>query len=162
MHEGNRGKITREDGSQDEITFQRHSAASDLNDLAEDDYEHFTWNDVIQRVAAAGREMGSSMARHMFATIESITKQTGNRVDMEGKPTPEKFFTLLRKIEISFDVYGQPEWPVMVGDDIANKAIRSILEQIERTPELRKELKSIISEKREQWRDSESCRKLVG
>lgn len=159
IHEGNRGRITRPDGSQEEIAFQRHSATIEFR---EDEYEHLTWNDVMQRVVGAGQEMGISMSRQMVEKFDAVTKETGNRMDIQGTLTPEKLFFLLSKMDMPFNDDGQPEWLTFFAGKVASKAIEAVLKEIDSSPELGNEMKSLISKKREQWSDSESHRKLVG
>ena len=69
---------------------------------------------------------------------------------------------MLEKIHIDFDKNGQPRMPNMVIHPDTLERIRPKLAEWEADPAIKKRRIEILAKKKEEWRDRESNRKLVG
>jgi len=156
--EGDSVSYTRHDGSGETIQFQQFKSTIEIADA---EYSALTWKDVVRKVEESAAEMGNEMFRHMLDKVDEITKETGNRVDAGGNLTPEKFLELLGRIEIQFDLAGNPILPTIVGGDVASRAVKKVLQDISSSTQLQRQMDLVIETQKERWRDRESARKLV-
>lgn len=156
--EGHRGRIWRSDGSSDDIDLKKFSSSIEIEKV---EYLTLSWEDMLRRVAAAGKALGFELAEMLFAKMEEVTQQTGNWVDAKGSASADSLFEMFRKIEIDFHPDGTPDLPHLYAGEAAAKAMGRVLEEIQQNPTLRNKFEEILSQKRELWRDRESSRKLV-
>jgi len=160
IHEGERTTITRADGSVDddppvmiasELTLTRDEICS--SDLA----------GFLRKVD----EMAVDMSRQAFGfhlgKIDKAVKEVGNVVDVGGHPlTPENVLELWEKIEVEFDEQGRPDLPTLMAHPSMAEKIKRVLQEFATNPVYVKRHAELIERKREEWRDRESARKLVG
>jgi len=157
--EGNSASYSRDDGTGEVLKFQPIHPKISIDDL---EFPTLSWADVMKRVEDAARQMGNEMFTSMLEKVNEITKQTGNRAQVNGKLTPEQFINFIKdKIEIQFDANGNAVLPTIVGDVQTSKIIENILMQIHSDKKLQKSFSEAMIIQKERWRDKESHRKLV-
>jgi len=158
IHEGNKCKIIREDGTSEDIEMKKISVELKYNIK---DIENKLPNvDMIKNVA---QEMSIKKEKMFIEELDKIVTSTGNIVDSGGsKFSNDHLFKLLEKISIDFDENGNPYLPTIYTNSDTFKAIESELKKYEDDPENKKRYDDLISKKREEWNERESNRKLVG
>ena len=98
----------------------------------------------------------------LFAKIGQSTQETGNIVDLKGKPlTPERFLELLEKIWIDFDDKGKPHIPTLVVSPETGIQLKQKFAEWAKDPVHERKFEELMERKREEWNDRESNRKLV-
>lgn len=159
-HEGHRHRIIRADGSVAENEFMEASSKITL-DLSQGD--SITMEDVIAKVDDAAEEMESQMARHFFDEISKSVEEAGNAIDAGGKPfTAEMYLEALEKVQLNFYGDGTPHELALVYSPNMAPRMKAELQRLHTDPELARRYDELIKQKREEWRERENSRKLVG
>ncbi len=98
----------------------------------------------------------------LLTKIDQSTQETGNIVDLKGKPlTPERFLEFLEKIWIDFDDKCRPRIPTLVVSPEIGVQLKQKFAEWEKNPVHRQNFEKLMKRKREEWNDRESNRKLV-
>lgn len=159
IHEGDKLKITRADGSVEVSALERASAEMSL-DLA--DIPRLTLQEKIIKINDVADKMALQISKHLYGSLNKTLEEAGQSSDNKGRPLDaEVIFSTLEKIQLEFDDFGKLELSIVVSPELLPKA-EQILEQIKSDPHLRKRYDEIIMRKRIEWRDREAARKLVG
>jgi hypothetical protein len=157
--EGDRYSIEREDGVVEEQQFKEFVATFTIpSDITPDNAD-----EVVRALELAADSMASQSETALFASIGRVTDEVGNSIDVGGKPfTPEMLLDMLDKMWIEFDDQGRPEMPTMVMHPTMFESIRSRFPEFDKDPLFMSRHAEIMARKKEEWRDRESNRKLVG
>lgn len=123
--------------------------------------------DTIQQVFQALEGAAADMARQsetmVFEKLDESTKQTGNVLDAKGRPfEPEMLLEMLDSISIDFDENGRAEMPTIVLHPDLFNSIKNRFPELDKDRDFLKKRAEILARKKEEWRDRESHRKLVG
>lgn len=159
LHEGDGARIVRPDGS---------VQVTDLKKLEEtivvkfDEIRAMSLEDIVAKVDAMAESMSRQQFEIAFAEIERAVSEVGNVVKGRGGFTAEGFLDMLSKIWMDFDEAGNPRLPSLYMNPVHENAVNAEKARIEAEPELRKRFEEIIAHKREEWRDREAGRVLVG
>lgn len=159
IHEGNCViLIDEERGTEEKIELKKFGAEIEY-DLRE--IEQMTLDKVYQRYKEMAITIGIEKEKHLLGVIEQATEAVGNVVDTKGEPiTPDTFLDTVEKMQIDFDECGKPILPsIVVGDEIAEQ-VEAVIKQLDDEPYLTRG-NNIFKQKRLEWRDRESNRKLV-
>ena len=159
IHEGDRWKIERPDGTASEQPYQEMSSGFtiDLNEVPD-----LTPEKLKAKLNAVAEDGARQMSQGFFREIQQATEQVGNTVDAKGKPlTKELFLELLEKIESDFTPDGQWIAPSLVMHPDAWKANEAKFKEWEQDKEFTDRQTEIINKKREEWHAREALRKLV-
>jgi ABC-type multidrug transport system ATPase subunit len=160
MFEGDRSIIVREDGTEDETKIQRISAemAISLNGLDSSNPKA-----VLDQIDKAAKEMAIQKSKMIMETIEEAVDRVGNVVDDKGQQFgPDHIFRMLEKIWIEFDADDKPILPTIVADKKGVDRIAEVFREMEKSPEMKTRFDELIETKRNEWRDREARRQLVG
>ncbi|PKO65768.1 MAG: hypothetical protein CVU22_18310 [Betaproteobacteria bacterium HGW-Betaproteobacteria-16] len=160
IHEGERTRIIRSDGSTEDSELKEASAefVVRFDEAAEMS---------PQARAAKLDEIAESMARqisqHAFASINATLEAKGQVFDNAGRPLDaEAILATLEKLQMDFDQRGKPNGlSIVVGPEIAERTRREY-QRLMTEPALRRKFEALIQRKRMDWRDREAARKLVG
>jgi hypothetical protein len=160
MHEGNRMRVVRADGSIDESELKEASAEMVLK---HEDAPRLTLRELGGKLNDIADQMARQISEHLFGRLNEAIERTGQVVDQKGKPLDaEAVFSALEKIQLDFDETGKhKELSIVVPPALAPKA-KQVFEQIQSDPILRDRHEEIMLRKRMEWRDREASRKLVG
>lgn len=120
----------------------------------------FTTERELERAAG---EIAAQSEGLLFTAMHEATESVGNVLDAAGKPfDATMMWDMIERMQIEFDSLGHPEWPTIVLHPDTLASIRDTLADWESNPAFRRRRESIIARKREEWRDREINRKLVG
>lgn len=162
IHEGKGAWILkREDGSIDDRGRLKETGV-DMT-FEKDEMEKLSFEDVLKKFDQAADEMGKKISGDMYQSLNDILEETGNKIDGRGEPfSVDKFFEVFDKIFINFDENGEPQLPSIVAGPELVARIQSVLAEIYTDAKNKERYDQIIERKRQEWRDRENSRKLVG
>ena len=154
--EGNKSLIRQPSGKEEEIEKKHFSEGTEipvekiLYGSIENIFEHYE-----QAAVAVVYEQ----EKFLFESIERIVQNTGNAVDAKGQPlSPETILQLMEMVEINFTEDGKSMTSSFACPPSLSEKLQQLLEDLEKT----KEYKELIERKRNEWRDREANRTLVG
>lgn len=157
--EGNRMEIKTETGEIDRTEYKQLSTSYNIKreDVITKGPAAF-----IENIHTMAEEVQKQKAKLFFDKMHEITKKTGNIIDGKGQPfTHEMFLDTLRKIWIEFDDEGKPMMPTMIVSPELGSKIKERLPEWEANSEYKKQFEEVMEQKRKEWNDRESHRKLV-
>jgi len=156
LHEGARTKITRDDGTSDETVCEKIES---VGEISSDDLLQLTPVKYIEQIKKIISELISKQEKLVFTQIDKLLDKYDQTIDAKGGPlTPEDFLKAISKIR--FDP--RHGFPTLVTGTKGVESLKKVIEDIDKTPELSKQLSEILSKKIEEEDDREASRKLVG
>lgn len=116
------------------------------------------------KMVEAAKSIAQQSEGILFSTMDEVTRKTGNVFNAGGKPfDPDMFWDMIEKVQMDFDEKtGEPHFPTVVLHPEMMKAIAPKIPEWEADPRLQKRRREVLAKKKEEWRDRESLRKLVG
>ncbi len=159
FHEGNGFSLERHDGVIETQEFQDVKIPVQVSARLE-------FSETVRELKQQVRNVAADMAAHLetmlFQTLERTSKEVGNAMDMKGQPfTLESYLDMLEKVDIDFDSFGMPEFPTQVIHPSMGPTVRAEFARFQNSAALRDRAESIMQQKRKDWRDRESRRRLV-
>lgn len=160
IHEGNRMRTLRADGSAEDSDLK---AASAEMSVKLDEIPRLTIEKRIEKLDRLADEMARQVSAQMYGSLSEALNKAGQVVDGKGRPfDAETFFAALEKIALEFDETGKHHGlSIVMAPELAVRASK-VFEQIESDPVLNRRHRELIERKRAEWRDREATRKLVG
>lgn len=160
IHEGNRTRVIREDGSVEETELQMASAEITLNI---DDIPFFTPEKRLSMINETADKMAKNMSTMLLESLQGTLEKAGRVIDQKGKPLDaDAIFSLFEFTQIDFDRAGMHvPFSLVLSPELFEKAAQT-LERIKSDPKLRERYEEIMLKKRMEWLDREAARKLVG
>ncbi len=159
IHEGDRWKIERSDGTESEQPYEELSSmfTIDLNEVPT-----LTPEKIRAKLDAVAEDGARQMSQGIFREIQKAVEQTGNTVNAKGQPiAKEHFLELLEKTETEFGPNGEWIPPSIVMHPDVWRANEAKFKEWEQDKEFADRQTEIINKKREAWYAREALRKLV-
>jgi hypothetical protein len=157
--EGNRMSMKTENGVQESSGYKEISGGLQIK---KEDIITKGPGAFIENIQKMAEEIQKKQVKFVLNDIKEITDKTGHVVNGKGQPfTFELFMELFKKIWIDFDDQGNPYFPTLVISPEMGVKIKDKLKEWESNPEYRKKFEELIEQKRKEWNDRESHRKLV-
>jgi hypothetical protein len=158
LHEGDRMRIIRADGSVEESAPHRSSAE---DSIPTEEVPLLTPEERLRRIEILAENMARQMRQHMHDSICKTLDDHGQSVDLRGQPFgPEALLEVFAKIQMEFDETGNPDGLCMTPD--MTEQWDRLQQQIESDTCLQRRFDELLERKRGEWRDREAARKLVG
>lgn len=155
LHEGNQIELHRSDGSIDLVTMEPQRSEFRL-ELKE--FEKLGLEAVMKALDKTAIDVADKQTRFFFKSLNKICDESGQTFDAQGKSISyELIFQLLEGVDIDFDNRGNPLFPTL----ISNKKVKEYFDKVEMTEEQKERFERLIEQKRSEWRDRESDRRLV-
>ncbi len=159
IHEGDRWKIERSDGSVSEQPYEELSSEFTVN---KNDVPNLTPERIREMLDAVAEDTAQKMSHMIIKEIQDATEQVGNAINAKGRPlTKEIFLEMLDKIETEFDENGEWHPPALIVHPDFWKANEEKFKEWDQDQELTDRRTEIINKKREAWYAREASRKLV-
>jgi len=160
VFEGHGNSIRREDGDFEESDF---TVTSGEAAIPIDAIKSGNLQEVLNALRPISVQVGTNIAKSMFAKIEAGIRSVGNDVDCGGKPlTAERILDAFEKVWVNFDDEGQAKWPTLVIPPSQSEHLQTQLARLDSDPALAERFARITELKREEWRVREASRVLVG
>lgn len=122
-----------------------------------------TLDDVLSKVDEVAKNLASEMAKHAYQRLTETLERTGNTIDAKGRKISAEFILeMLSTLQIDFDRNGSPRMPQLQYHPTMEEAVSRAFNELNNNRELKREFKQILVNKKEEWRERETCRKLVG
>ena len=117
---------------------------------------------LFARVDAIAEETARQVSQVTFRKMDEVTREAGMTVDAAGgPPTKEIWLEMFQKMEIDFDPKtGKPELTLVMHPVMA-EAMQRLWGEWKEASDFMRRYNELLTEKREEWRDRESRRKLV-
>lgn len=160
IHEGHLSRISREDGSTQDMGFDLPLSAS--TEISVDDMATSGPKASLDAVDKMAETLQEQMAKRAIKSIEEAAESVGNSISAGGKPfSPDLYFQMLETMELSFSSDGTWEPPKLLANPETAAKGERVLELIASDPDLRAQRDRIIEKQRGAWRVREARRKLV-
>lgn len=159
FHEGNCFSFERDDGVVESKGFVDVRAPIEIA-------ANLEFRDTVQNIKERTEQLtldfAAQLEKFFFKRFEEITASVGNAVDMKGEPfTAESHLDSLERVDLDFDMFGFPIYPMYVCHPGMAETIRSELARFRTESRLRDRAEALIERKRKEWRDREGRRRLV-
>jgi hypothetical protein len=160
FHEGNCFSFERDDGVVEESqTFVDIRVPIEITANLE---FRDTVRSLKERTEKGTLDFAAQLEKFFFQRFHEITESVGNAVDMKGQPfTAESYLDSIERVDIDFDMFGFPIWPMHVIHPVMAETLRSQLARFRTESRLRDRGDALIERKRKEWRDREGRRRLV-
>lgn len=157
-HEGVEGRLVREDGSVDDTEMEEISVTETFE---YDEFGDLSLEEVFNRYKNIIDKIDIEKEKSVLSDISEAAESVGNTIGAEGEEiTPELVLEMLREVQIQFDRNGDPILPSFVIHPDAGDQVESALGKLGEEP-YKSEMEEVIRQKRKEWNDRESRRKLV-
>ena len=160
QYEENRAVVMREDGSSQEITFDKPVTAEVEVALSDVRLEGPAAS--LRAIHRAGDALAEGMSKRMLESISDAVESVGNVVKGDGQPFTLDFYAdALDKMELSFDEAGEWMPPTLILHPAMAEQARSALEGGGANSPVSRRIDDIINRQREEHRAREARRTLV-
>lgn len=158
LHEGRGQILARQDGSVDDsesaqVAVPIFFEGAEVNTL--------TMDQLLAKLDRAAWEMAQKQSAIFGEKFERTTREVGNAIDATGMNAVQAYFAMLDRIDLHFNSDGSPQFPE-IPQSSGTAWLQSVRSQIKADPELTRRFTDLIARKKEEFRDRESSRKLVG
>ncbi len=159
VHEGDRWKIERSDGTESEQLYENMSSGFTIN---LNEVPTLTPEKIKEKLDTVAEDGAKQMTEKILKELQKTVEETGNTVNASGQPlSKEHFLEMLEMIETEFDLNGEWQPPSIIMHPNAWKANEAKFREWEQDEDFTKRQSEIISKKREEWYAREALRKLV-
>jgi hypothetical protein len=160
IHEGNRTRVIRADGSTEESLLRKASAEMEIK---YDEVPRLTFESRLVKLNDIAEQMAMEMSKQLFGSLTDTLNKSGQSINNQGRPLDaEAIFSVLEKIQLEFDSSGQHKKLSIVLPPALIQKFHEVLKTIDNDPELSKRHEEIMQRKKQEWHDREASRKLVG
>jgi hypothetical protein len=160
IHEGERMRIIRADGTVEESNLKESKAEMAIKI---EEIPTLTIKDRMERLNCMAEEMAGQISEHLFGALNDSIEKAGQVVDSKGKPfDAETFFGAIAAVNLDFDDSGQHHGLQFVIPPAMAERVQAVFNQIDTDPALKRRHEELIDLKFGEWRDREAARKLVG
>ncbi len=131
--------------------------------ILNEDVKSGNFNKALDYVDQMAKDKALQQSKIVIEEFIKITTQTGQVTDNDGRPfDAEIFFKALEGIQFDFHEDGGFDHPQFVFPPQMEQRAKAVLTDIEKDPLYKKRYDELIERKRQEWRDREASRKLVG
>jgi hypothetical protein len=159
QHEGDTHSYMTVDGDQRTTDYQNIGVEIEID---RSNIPNMSFEDILRLTVSKGRELGAQQAEYHYGVINNVIEESGNVVHAGGEPlTIDHLLGVIEQMQISFDPDGNPRIPSIIANPETGSRVKQILAEAEQDAEARARLQQIIENKRREWDEAESRRKLV-
>lgn len=159
LHEGQAMKITRAD--QSESTSGMEQLAASL-EIKFEEIENLTFQKAIEKhdimISDMVQKQTQFIRKRMSSEIPESQTLDGKGRKFDGKVVID----MLEKMQIEFNPDGSPHEIFVDGPLFTQERLAAVYKEFNSNPELKKKFNEMMEKKKEEWRDREADRKLVG
>lgn len=159
VHEGHRFGLVREDGKLDEMEWKMIKASETIK---LDEVENWTDEQIYAHYERMAKQMAFQQKKMTFEEINKAVKGVGNEISLNGPPSAEGILQTYERMWVEFQDDGTHVPLTLVCSPEAQPHFARAFQELESDPEMRKRFEELMQRKRNEWRERESARKLVG
>lgn len=160
IHEGQENSIVRPTGEEEKtdiVSLEKNM------EVKWREVPQQTLQDILLMLDDAAKDIAHQKSKHFFEIIDKGVEKVGNIINGKGQPlSSESVLQLLEKIQLEFNESGQIDGLNIVIPASKKEKMQEIMNQFVTDPTLRKRHSQLMEIKKEQWRDREAARILVG
>jgi len=157
--EGDKAFLVRETGKREEISLKESQENIEIKKC---DIGNLTLAEIKERFFKMAHAFASIQMKNIFDEISLATESIGNVIEVKGEFKPEDIFEIIKKVSIDFKPNGDPEMGNFFVGPNSNDKLIEVLKIIDSDPAYKIQYDKLIEIKREEWRERENNRKLVG
>ena len=159
VHEGNRGRLTRQDGSEDPIGFEEGRAELEI---PREQMKSITVEQLMEHVSLIAEQFAGQQMTLLFSRVGQAVESVGNVVSATELGNREAFLEMQRRLEVDFDPDTlQPRNQMIVLHPDQMEGFLAQMREWEADPTFVAELERIRQAQLEAWRAREDSRRLV-
>ncbi len=160
IHEGRNTSIRRPDDSIDETEMVTAEASITLSF---DEIDNIDVGIIFQRLISMADQFGNQRAEYVFKTLSEVTEKTGQTHDARGKPlTNEDMFAMIEKMRIDFEKNKTVGDFSIVAPPQMIPIFRRLEREMDESPAPQERWKELMERKKNEYREREIDRNLVG
>lgn len=157
--EGNKLCIRRADGSESTGSYMHSRHTISVN---ETEVLNLSFAELLTKFTDLGTAMGDQQFKTAIDALERTLSGTPNALKHPKDDYVTGIFQSLEQIWLEFDSEGHPIFPKLLASPRVAAKLEEALRQIDSDPILRAKHDHLVATKKEEWRDREADRKLVG
>lgn len=158
IQEGIGQTLVREDGSVDDSDSVPIAVPIAFEGA---EVQSLTMEQLLTKLDEAAWNMAKRQSELFSQRFEQVTAEVGNAIDASGMSPVQAYFAMLDRIQLEFNSDGTPHFPE-IPQSTGRTWLKVVRSQIEADPALTRQFTELIARKKEEFRDRESSRKLVG
>lgn len=159
VHEGERQRIIRADGSIEDSNLKE--ASSEMS-VKMDDVPRQGLRDIITQLDRMADEIARRRFEIHFSSLNEVLEHTGQTVGHKDKPfDAETLFAALEKMQVDFNSDGDPEFQIICPPAMRPR-FTDVLNGIDADPQLKRRYEDLMARKKADCHAREVARKLVG
>lgn len=160
IHEGRNSAIRRNPDELEHTRIEESIVETIIMSFKEIDSVDLDY--ILAKANEIAAEFEKKMSQHLFRVMDEATQQTGLRTDAGGKPlTHDLLIEMISKMHMDFEKSQAGDISI-----VASPQMLPVFERLERemeeNPALKRKWDSVIEEKRNEFREREINRNLVG
>jgi diadenosine tetraphosphate (Ap4A) HIT family hydrolase len=159
VHEGKENTIVRSE-TPAEQTEMFLASAETQTPLIEIDSVNLEY--ILRQLHNLGQQFEEQFSKRLFQTMQNVTAKTGQTVNAKGQPlNNEILFETLSKVQMDFEKSDTGNMSIVVPPG-TEKTLQKLDDEIQRSPELRQKFADLMEQKRNEFREREINRSMVG
>ncbi|HMG78612.1 MAG TPA: hypothetical protein VK591_08010 [Xanthobacteraceae bacterium] len=159
IHEGRDSAIRR---STNELEHARIQESIVETTMSFEEIDDVDLDYVIKKANEIAAKFEEQMSRHLFQTMDEATQKTGLRADAGGKPlTNDLLIEMLSKMHMDFEKSQAGDMSIVASPQMM-PVFERLGREMEENPAMKRRWDSMIEEKRNEFREREINRNLVG
>ena len=160
IHEGRSTAIRRPDNTIDNTQIIEAQA---LTETSWKDLESFTLPQVLNSLRAIAEQFKEQRIKHLAESMNAVTAATGQQFDVKGRPlTNEDIFALIETMEVNFERDPTAGDMIIWAPSEMESVFRRLDQEMKDDPRLQKRWDDLMRRKRNDYREKEINRDLVG
>jgi hypothetical protein len=160
IHEGKEMSIVRAEEDQDTTDLRAEQAEVIMT---HDEIDNVNLEFIMFKANEIATQFEKQLSVRLFETVKDVTDRTGQSLNAHGQPlTVETLLQLFDKMQINFERNKEVGDFTIVVAPAMIPALKEIETEMMSNPELRKKWNDLIESKRNEFREREINRNLVG
>lgn len=160
VHEGERTAIRRADDSLDETDLVSHGAEIKFGF---DEIEEIDLQMVLNKLRSLAEQFAGQRVEHLAKTLNEVTTKTGNTLDAKGRPLKvDDIFAMFEKMQINFERNESAGDMVIWTSPQMSPVLKRLQKEIDASPILQRRWDKLMDTKKDEYREREADRNLVG
>jgi hypothetical protein len=159
IHEGHASAIRR---SADELEHAKMTEAAAETTMAFAEIDNVDSDYVLAKANDISSQFQKHMSQHLFETINEVTEKTGLRADAKGQGlTNDLLIELFSKMQMNFERSQHGDVTIVASPQMI-PTFQKLERQMQEDPQMKKKWDDMIERKRNEFREREINRNLVG
>lgn len=159
IHEGRGSAIRR---SAEELEHTKMTETIVETTMPFDEIDNMDLDYVLVKANEISNKFQEHMSRHIFQTMDEVTQKTGLRADAKGGPlTNDLLIEMFSKMHMDFEKSQSGDVTIVIPPQMLS-TFQRLEREMQENAEMKKKWNSMIEEKRNEFREREINRNLVG